>query len=359
MIDQTKIEFLPNVQDCFSNQEYDLTYSTFLKEVAMPVYRFLNNNQRKNGTIYDPYIRSNLDFQYQTSYYILSSVLLENFTYGDKFINNVEYALKYLTKIGYDINRRANSFIGIAIALSCYYCNSIELRKKLSKYLQSISFSPALEQQKKSANNFYALKGLAHLLRAHIISGNLSDDDLKCGETIILTHLMNWQLPDGIFYDKPFEFESTDYVPHLTYHATMMMVMAFSGRILSNDRMMERANKALIALIALTSPAGEAFGYGRSNHAIFGYANAILGCSLLSDFYTDQQKEISSYRNLLFNYIIKHRHLDGHLYIVPNHLEDKRAGFDSYMFVMVYESYALAMLLLSHLIQPLYSEKRE
>ena len=326
----------------------------FLNNYIIPMYEWIEYRQQESGAIIDDYVQSELKFQYHVPYFILSSIILNQITNDEYYLRNAERSIQYLDQLGYNINKQSNSFIALALLITKFLNKDDYIDRAIENYLLEINFFPPLENMKKSANNFYALKGLAHLLQAYFISNPLTSNDLKCGKKIINTHLMNWQLSDGIFYDKPFELESTDYVPHLTYHATMMMVMAFSGRILFNERMMESANNALITLMALTSPAGEAFGYGRSNHAIFGYVNAILGCTLLSDFYSDGREEINIYRNLLCRYIIKHRHVDGHLFIVPNNLEGKRAGFDSYMFVTVYESYALAMLLLSHLILPLH-----
>ena len=75
--------------------------------------------------------------------------------------------------------------------------------------------------------------------------------------------------------------------------------------------------------------------------------------------YSNKRLEINQYRNELFDYILKHKDKDGHLYIVPNNLEKKRVGFDQYMFVTVYESYALAMLLFSRLLTPFSVNKEE
>jgi len=340
-----------NVQELKKKIRYD----EFYNKIILRMYNYLESRQLKSGAIYDSNTKSVLNFQYHTAYYILCSLLMYYLTTRDRYLENAKISLRYLVKIGYKVNRRANSFIGIALGLSFLFCGDIEIRNEITRYLSRVKFYPEFDQKKKSANNFYALKSLSLLLRYRLLN---NERDRKEAEKILKSYLIHWQYQDGFFYDTPFDTNVENGIPHLCYHATMMMVVFFTAILLGDKRLFASGKKALLALQAVTSPCGEAFSYGRSNNALFGFANAILACSLMACFDSKREAVIDRYRHQLLHFILRYQSEDGHLYIVPNSDEGKRYGFDKYMFVVSYEAYALSILMLSHFIKPLKIERR-
>lgn len=329
---------------------------SLIESVFLPMYKYLQTRQMKNGGIFDTYKKSYLNFQYHVPYFIFSSIILSKICSRGEYLDNAEKSIQYLIQLEGRVTNNPSSFNAIPLLLSLSINNDEKINSLIINYIKQKDFYPSLKLKNRRANNLYAFKGLSHFLRGHQIPGKLSNLDMMQGKKIILEHLVGWQLSDGFFYDKPFEMNSNNVVIHLTYHATMMMVLAFSGFFIPQKELRERTRKAIYAMQKVTSPAGEAFSYGRSNNAIFGYASGILGCSLYQSYVSVQDPKINNFRNDLFKYIIQYQDSDGHLYIVPNDLEEKRIGFDKYMFVSVYESYALALLLLSHLLVPLNND---
>lgn len=332
----------------------EFKYDEFCNNIILRMYNYLESRQLKSGSIYDDNAKSVLNFQYHTAYYILSSLLMYYLTTKGKYLENAKLSLQHLVKLGYDVNKRANSFIGIALGLSYLFCEEIEIRDEITRYIQELKFYPEINQKKKNANNFYALKSLALLLRYKFLQKKKDENE---GKKIIQSYLVNWQYPDGFFYDSPFEKNVKDGIPHLTYHATMTMVIIFCSILLEDQTLFAKGEKAISALQSVTSPNGEAFSYGRSNNALFGFANAILACSLMACCNSKKKANIKRYQYQLLHFVLRHQNKNGHLYIVPNSHEGARYGFDKYMFVTVYESYGLSMILLSHLIAPFDKEQ--
>jgi len=328
----------------------DFESDSIIHSIFIPAYNQLSNSVQSDGSIYDFNVKSKLNFQYHTAYYVLSSLILNYLTGNQTYEKNAYKTLHYLSKIGYKINRGVNPFIGIAIALSYSFTKSEYLRKFIINYLDQIDFFPSLTQNTKSANNFYALKALALLLRYGITKHKV---DFECAKEISYDYFVYWQLEDGFFYDSPFSINYTKGTLHLTYHSTMWMVMVILGWLFKDDFLIKKSILAYNALKTVTSPNGF-FSYGRSNNTSFGFSSAILASTIQARI-TKNRDELS-FRDLMFNTIKTHIMEDNHLSIVPNKFEEKRIGFDKYMFVTVYGSWTLALLLISHILNPFITE---
>ena len=261
--------------------------------------------------------------------------------------------LNYLNQIGFMVNKRVNSFIGIALALAHGFSRNNKTKEQLARYIDQITFYPTLTQKKKSANNFYALKALGLLLR-YGITQNVKD---KADATnLIYNYLTKWQLADGFFYDSPFTSNYQSGTCHLTYHSTIWMIIVIISFLLNDIDLLIRSENAFKALESVTSPNGF-FPYGRSNNASFGHSSALLACTIHGLFDREINSSIAEYRARMFSFIKKLQQPDGHFSISPNTLESSRVGFDKYMFVSVYGSWTLALSLLSHVIIPLKSAR--
>ena len=106
-------------------------------------------------------------------------------------------------------------------------------------------------------------------------------------------------------------------------------------------------------MVKLTADDGEAFYYGRTNNALYGYACGIPALRAAANYLKegDKAEGFKACEQALFQFSARHCAKDGHLYIVPNKFEEERCGFDNYMYVTVYNAFTMAMLLLSSLIK--------
>ena len=341
-----------NYQIWQKSSKYDLsTYNSdeVINGIFDPAFQHLKSWHTDKGSIYDQNVNSNLDFQYHTAYFILSSIIFHYLTSNEKYNYLAQITLDYLTKINLKINKRVNSFIGIGLAFAYGFSSDNTTKEQLARYIDQISFYPTLKQKKKSANNYYALKALSLLLRYGITQ---NDKDKSDATNLIYNYFTKWQLEDGFFYDSPFTPNCQNGIFHLTYHSTMWMIMSIVSYLLKDNDLLLKSENAFKALESVTSPNGF-LSYGRSNNASFGHSSALFACTVHGLFDRDINVSIDSYRARMFGFIKKLQQPDGHFSIVPNTLESSRAGFDKYMFVSVYGSWTLALALLSHIITPL------
>ena len=127
------------------------------------------------------------------------------------------------------------------------------------------------------------------------------------------------------------------------------MLTIWVGSLLGKRHLIDKGEKGLKSLETISSPSGEMGFYGRSNNAIFGYGSAIFACSLIKC--NIKKETYDRFRTTLLDYISQYRSSQHNFNIVPNKYENKRAGFDKYMFVSVYNSWFIGMLLLSFEIE--------
>jgi hypothetical protein len=322
----------------------------FIDNVIIPAYEWIESGKVESGAIIDKYVQSELKFQYHVSHFVFSSALLYKLTNKKKYYNNTLESIKYLLQLD-DATKNPSSFNAIPLLLSLLVVEEENIKSSLVNFISGLDLYPPLNSSPKRSNNLYVFKGLSHILRANLIHCELSREDNRLGKEIIVDYLLNWQLTDGFFYDTPFENNNKNGTPNTTYHSTMWMLLTISALFFKNDSLIDRSRMAFQAIESVTSPSGE-MSYGRSNNAIFGYASAILASSIHAVLEPNDKKRFLDYRQKLMTVFLTNQAEDGHFYIVPNSIEDKRCGFDHYMFVSVYNSYATSLLLLSHLIIP-------
>lgn len=308
-------------------------------------YFFYKSSINKDGGLRDAQMKSTLDFQYHSAYFILAASLLSYITNEDEYELDAERVLNYLIKLGVEINKKVNAFLCVGLCLSYFFIRNSKLAKKIEEYVSLIEIYPDVTNNKRRANNFYALKALALELRS-LITG--SHKDSSEAEVILNRYLVNWQDEDGFFYDKPFETNSNSGVIHLTYHSTMWMIISFFALIHNEENLKAKSVKAYKALSAVTSPTG-LYTYGRSNNAIFGDSCALLACAVQALFTNGQYGELE-FRELMLEKILSSKSRDGHFLINGNTHDGSRMGFDKYMFVSVYGLWALALTTLSQVV---------
>jgi len=311
-------------------------------------YHWLSDQLNESGALYDHAVKSTLDHQYHSAWFILSSAILHTMTRDNTYKENFRKSARYLLKIDPQDNRNSNPFIGLPLTLSCLYETDQNTTSKIKRYIEYLEYIP--EYDAPNANNIHCLKMISLVMKEKVLDLPLKPDDRKFIENIVQNKLPEWQLNDGYFYDKPYNVASTPGIPHLTYHATITMLTILSAIMMEDAALFQRGERGLHALEHMVSPAGESGAYGRSNNAIFGTSSVVFAISLYNSVIGDDR--FSNLYTLLTEALRHQIASDGHFCIVPNDLEQKRAGYDKYMFRTVYGSWAVGMLLLSHLLNP-------
>ena len=307
---------------------------------------WLNSNIQSDGSVYDSNVNSKLDHQYHLAWMIFINTFLKE--KGESRIQDEIYKklIDYQLNIPKKTNKNSNPFIAIPLILSYAYSSDIEIKNKIKEYIVSLKLIPGINDTHK-ANNFFLMKTVTLALKkVHMES--LNEEEKEFIEFVTETKIEEWQLSDGFFFDKPFTKDTNILTPHLTYHATITMLTTWAGSLLGKQHLMNKGERGLHSLEMVTSPTGEMGHYGRSNNAVFGYGSAIFACSLIKK---NKRESLDAFRTNLLDYISEYRSVNGNFHIVPNGYENERAGFDRYMFVTVYNSWFIGMLLLSFEIE--------
>jgi hypothetical protein len=334
----------------FIKQLQSVDRNLLVPDIIKSPYIWLSSNLSNKGALVDNYVNSPLDHQYHAPWYILSSSIFYLITNNEKYKLNSKISLKYLLNLGYEVNKIGSSFIGFPLILASLFMSDAKSKAYVNNYITGIQeFNPSFDA--KRANNIHCSKMIVLLLKQKVLEISLNSNELKFIDNIAYKKLSEWQYDDGFFFDIPYNKSDFRGVPHLTYHATLTMFTILASVLLEDSNIFKIGEKGLNALENLVSPTGEAGSYGRSNNAIFGYSSTIFAISIYH--FISKSKKYDSLRNTLIKHLDNSICEDGHISIVPNNLENNRVGFDKYMFVTVYESWTLGLLLLSHILQPI------
>lgn len=308
------------------------------KELGISIEWLLGQIDQQ-GALSDAMVNDTLDHQYHMAWTMF--IISQCFDLEKDAIRSVEFdrLMNYQFRLPKAIIHNSSSFIAIPLLL-CYRNLKPSPRKyRIEEWLLNLELEPDFENQNR-ANNFFLMKCVALALKEKLIGG-LSDENRFFLDNIVNIKIADWQLQDGFFYDKPFTGNGV-IVPHLTYHSTISMLVAWLGKILNNRSLLDRANKGFHALSLVSSNEGEIGFYGRSNNAIFGYGSAVFGISMLNP-----NSNLEAFRNKLL-FFLKNRCWRGdHFNIVPSGFPANRDGYDRYMFDVVYNSWLIGMIILA------------
>lgn len=336
----------------FHSSKEDTTDDACYKTV-LPVYEYLAACQREDGAIFDRFVSSTLDPQYHHTSFGLASTILFIINSEPRYYENAYKAFKYYIDIPLHKKKGGVDFSNYPILLASILLGGgrrdCRLTSLLSDYIDSMVHHSNLEPGSTYGNNFVALRALNQLLRYRVLG---KEDDLKEARHY-MDCTLKWQFDDGIFYDYPRRPGDRDGVPSLAYHSKITLMTLMFGIVSADTEVISRAVAGLEAMESLIAPDGEAYYYGRTNNALYGYACGILAArtaSSLTGVDAPAAKRFSACEKALVAHVNRHRAQDGHLYIVPNGDEAGRCGFDNYMFVSVYNAFTMASLLLSSLI---------
>jgi len=325
--------------------------------IATAIYKYLCNCKRENGSIYDSNMSSTLDMQYHHTNFVFSSVILYLINGDEVYHDGAIKVLSYYVDLPIESRRGACDFnnfpILLTYALLTQWSHERLLIGLLEKYVSKMPYYASPEDKGTYGNNFISLRALNHLLRFKLLE---EQEDLELAQ-YLMDVTLKWQFDDGIFYDYPRHQNYSKGIPSLTYHAKITLVTLLFGLISEQNAIIDSAINGLQALIKLVACDGEAFYYGRTNNALYGYACGILAFRMASSFVKDASlaEKFKQCERDLLSFCSRHSAQDGHLYIVPSDLENVRCGFDNYMYVTVYNAFTMSTLLLSSIIKDLAS----
>ncbi|MBC2714574.1 MAG: hypothetical protein HF978_04620 [Desulfobacteraceae bacterium] len=321
----------------------------------MSIFKYLAYHQQENGAIFDSNIQSTLNGQYHHTNFSLSGLLMYLLTSDEAYCTRSYNALKYFVEVPLHDKAGGIDFNNFPILILYALINNTELEidssliKLVEHYIENMSNHASLVKGTTYGNNFVALRAVNQLLRYNLLG---RQEDIDTSERLMEATL-KWQLNDGVFYDFPREFNDPQGIPSLTYHSKITLMVLLYGLLSKENHIINRAIKGLEVLTALMAEDGEAFYYGRTNNALYGYACGIFAFRLAANFIEcNSLKDVfGQCEDSLFNYCSGNMNSDGHLSIVPNRLEKERCGFDNYMYVTVYNAFTMTMLLLSSIVE--------
>ena len=336
----------------FCTQVDGVKTSTYYK-MASSIFKYLCRCQKQNGSIYDSNISSTLDAQYHQANFSLSAIILYLINRDDSYYIKALSTLKYYTNIPLEVRKGGCDFSNFPILLSYSLLHHMRsehpLRILLQEYIAAMPNYASMAKKHTYGNNFITLRALNQLLRFKLLG---EKEDIQSAQ-YHMDCTLKWQFDDGIFYDYPRYLNYGQGIPSLAYHSKITLIILLFGIVSKEHYIIDKAIHGLDALAKLTSYDGEAFYYGRTNNALYGYACGILAYRIASSITRDVSlaEKYKKCERALFRFCSRYVAKDGHLYIVPNDLENERCGFDNYMYVTVYNAFIMSMLLLSSIIK--------
>lgn len=343
----------------FHTNAEDIRHSEVYK-TATGIFFCLCRWQRNDGALYDHNVASTLDDQYHYANLTLSAVVLSTLQSDAALYDIAVKSLGYYLSVPLDKKISAVDFSNFALLMTCLLLRDSQdhqaFKRMLRDYIEKMHHHAVVDGKHAYGNNFITMRAVNHLLRYKILG---YCDDEKQAYALIGSSLQ-WQFPDGVFYDYPRSFNDAAGVPSLTYHAKMTLMTLLFGIISREQHIIASGLRGLDALSGLMARDGEAFYYGRSNNALYGYASGMYAMQLAAAYLKNGPKalEYQGCARRLAGFINRQKAEDGHLHIVPNKDEGRRCGYDSYMYITVYNAFTMSMLLLSAMVKDIpLSEK--
>lgn len=293
-------------------------------------FEFIKSCINKSGQVVDPRLKSPLNFQYHYSSFVLSCVLQ-----GDN--SQLQNVLAYYLSIPAEVMKPSHDF-NVFLLLLALRCDKDGMLKDYQKQIKgSLSFNSD-EELYQLNNNFRALRLTGMVLYSELFGEERFVEKVE-GE---IEWLLALQFDDGFFPDSNLEYavEKNKGVPHLTYHAKITMCLGLVYLETGRGELLKPFLKAVDVLLDISSQ-NYFFFYGRSTNSLFGYGSFSLALILAYKFtgnssYLQRSNEI---RNFLSSY----QHPDGHVSINLTLNDQRRLGFDTYMYDVVYNCYSNAM----------------
>jgi hypothetical protein len=164
--------------------------------------------------------------------------------------------------------------------------------------------------------------------------------------------LARWVTPAGGFVDYPERPDDGEITTPITYHAKALLVMVLVTLGAPGSAAPRQLARGSAWLLAFTDEQGSAGGFGRSSHALFGYA-CMLGVYVHAMRHAAEERERRTWAvgaRRLRLLLEGGRRDDGLLSITLNPLAGAAGGWDDYMHLSVYNAWTAGLLawLLGH-----------
>ena len=340
---------LPEVLSGVSmNSDSEKISSSPYYEAAISIFQYLSGQQKQSGAIFDANVSSTLDAQCHHVDFGLSAIILAILNDDETYYDKAYKSLKYYIDVPMERKKGGIDFSNLPILLAYMLLKGNDkkniISNMLEEYVQKMVHHATIDEINTYGNNFITLRALNHLLRFKI--GGYEEDNKLAQYFIDCT--LKWQFDDGIFYDYPRDFNYHKGIPSLAYHSWITLLVLLFAIISKEKHILDKALYALEAMAKLVASDGEAFYYGRTNNALYGYACGISAFSIASNYFKNNSlaQRFKECEKSLFIFCTRHIAEDGHIHIVPNRFEDERCGFDSYMYVTVYNAFTMPLFLL-------------
>lgn len=304
-------------------------------------FEYITSCIKSNGSINDQELKAPLNFQYHYSAYILSALLQNK-------VSDLRLVLKYHLSLKPSIKRPSLEFNSFFYSLSLLLDKNNSLADFKKELLSQIEFRDEKELTKLN-NNFRALQFVNKS-----IFNTLSNYDFNYEKE--RDTLLEMQYDDGFFPDSNMQYNiiKNQGVPHLVYHAKILMCLGIVGIIKNDNKLKKSFLKGLSVLLDI-SPKNYYSFYGRSNNSLFGY-----GCMYLIFCIAEVLTGNSSYsqkRSDLISFLSPFQNNDGRISINLNKDNKHRPGYDGYMYDIVYNTYFNCLKHLGDRILADYSSK--
>jgi hypothetical protein len=297
-------------------------------------YNYLKSCINNKGQIVDKKLKTPLNFQYHYSSFILSSVLLQ-------YDSDIDKVIQYYLSIPKKTMKASNDFNVVLLSFALLNDKQGLLKNYKQQILDSF-YHNSDDELYKLNNNFRALRLVGMILETKVKNIEFNQ---KIKDEI--EWILDLQFDDGFFPDSNIEYiiEKNQGVPHLTYHTKIMMCVGLAYKYTKDERLKESFFKALRVLLEISLD-NYYFFYGRSTNALFGYGSLYICFALAYQFSSD--KFFLDKVQGLTKFLNDYQHTDGHISINLNKDDSKRAGFDGYMYDIVYNAYSNALFLLGN-----------
>ena len=335
-----------------------------MSEVALPVHQIVDPLERavrqlvkallevilsceKDGDLIDPILRRPLPPQYQHAWAGMACHLAVELDLGLDSIR-LQKARSDLWKHQFQLNPRAQSEFQATPAAALLYHPGpnripIALKEDLETFLESPKY---LARPKNSgvSNNWIHLQGLTRWLAGKATG---KTEEVAQGLKLLRYGAERHQDADGIFRDSPEQPAKKGGARPLTYHAKMTSLALLGGHLTGDPFLYTAGERGADALARLAGMTGEIGWFGRSSLALFGDVGLISSALLLPHHTLGVRTAAFEACERLLRSSLPH----GVIPITPCGLWEEKGGWDGYMHLWDYETYAagwLALCLLHH-----------
>jgi len=288
---------------------------------------------KSTGSICDPYLRNPLRFQYHYPSILLGKACELEDCFPDASSKKI---WEYFSSIPWEEQEVALEFNSFLLSLVHYRLDRTgsPLADQLKDYLLQFPL-PSLASLEARNNNFtFMMRFVLAYVRKHFSIAR--DTSL---EAYTDTCLEKYCLRDGFIIDT--SASDREGYPSLVYHTKIAATLLCNGIINHCKKDFLIGKKAIDVLLKLTR-INYLLAYGRSQMSIFGYANLYLSLQILEYYYPESKYscEVKAVQGLLKRL----QFANGEVALNLARDNKSRPGFDRYMYSIVYNSYAWAII---------------